>query len=161
MARETLSMRKVSEVLRLSLEQKLSVRQVARSCNLARSTVADYLARAHRANLSWPLPEGMDEARLEGLLFPSPEKGVQQRTPLEFLYIRNELRRKHVTLQLLWRSTAGTRPRDTAIASSANSTAIGLASKRSACGRNTVPARSCSWIMRATRSRSTTVIREP
>lgn len=102
MARETLSMRKVSEVLRLSLEQKLSVRQVARSCCLARSTVADYLARASRADLNWPLPEGMDEARLEGLLFPSPEKGVQQRTPLEFLNIRNELRRKHVTLQLLW-----------------------------------------------------------
>ena len=102
MARETLSMRKLSEVLRLSLEQKLSVRQVARSCCLARSTVSDYLARARVAGLVWPLPEGMDENRLEGLLFPSPEAVVPQRPPLEFRYIRNELRRKHVTLQLLW-----------------------------------------------------------
>ena len=102
MARETLSMRKLSEVLRLSLEQKLSVRQVARSCCLARSTVSDYLARARVAGLGWPLPEGLDETRLDGLLFPTPEAVVPQRTPLEFLYIRNELRRKHVTLQLLW-----------------------------------------------------------
>ena len=49
MARETLSMRKLSEVLRLSLERKLSVRQVARSCCLARSTVSDYLGRAQAA----------------------------------------------------------------------------------------------------------------
>ena len=38
MAREKLSMRKLSEVLRLKLEQKLSVRQIAQGCNLARST---------------------------------------------------------------------------------------------------------------------------
>ena len=38
MARETLSMRKLQEVLRLSQEQKLSVRAIARSCCVARST---------------------------------------------------------------------------------------------------------------------------
>jgi transposase len=102
MARETLSMRKLSEVLRLSLEQKLSVRQVARSCCLARSTVSDYLVRARLAGLGWPLPEGMDETRLVDLLFPDPETVVPQRQPPSFIYIRNELRRKHVTLQLLW-----------------------------------------------------------
>jgi hypothetical protein len=37
MAWETLSMRKSLEVLRLSPEQKLSVRKVARSCCLART----------------------------------------------------------------------------------------------------------------------------
>lgn len=102
MARERLSMRKLSEVLRLSLEQKLSARKVARSCCLARNTVSDYLARARVVGLSWPLPEGMDEARLEGLLFPAPEVVVPQRPPPDSIYIRNELRRKHVTLQLLW-----------------------------------------------------------
>jgi len=102
MARETLSMRKLSEVLRLSLEQKLSVRQVALSCRLARSTVSDYLARARLAGLDWPLPDGMEEARLEALLFPRPEAVAPQRPPPDLIYIRNELRRKHVTLQLLW-----------------------------------------------------------
>ena len=71
MSRETLSMRKLSEVLRLSLGQKLAVRRVARSCCVARSTVSDYLARAKAAGLAWPLPEGMDEDRLDALLFPN------------------------------------------------------------------------------------------
>ena len=65
MARETLSMRKLQEVLRLSQEQKLSVRAIARSCCVARSTVADYLGRARASGVSWPLPAGMDEDQLE------------------------------------------------------------------------------------------------
>ena len=60
MAREKLSMGKITEVLRLSQEQKLSIRAIARSCSLARSTVADYIWRARVAGLVWPLPEGMD-----------------------------------------------------------------------------------------------------
>jgi transposase len=102
MAWETLSMRKLSEVLRLSLEQKVSVRGIARSCCLARSTVADYLGRARAAGVGWPLAEGMDEARLNALLFPVREGVSSQRAALDMVYIRNELRRKHVTLQLLW-----------------------------------------------------------
>ena len=102
MARETLSMRKLSEVLRLSLEQKLSVRKVARSCRLARSTVSDYLARAQAAGLGWPLPEGMAEERLNALLFPVREGQGTQRVQPDLVYMRNEMRGQHVTLQLLW-----------------------------------------------------------
>jgi len=103
MAREGLSMRKLSEVLRLSLEQKLSVRQIARSCCLARSTVSDYLGRARVAGFGWPLPVGMDEERLEKLLFPVRDAGTEADRPaLNLVYVHNELKRKHVTLQLLW-----------------------------------------------------------
>ena len=101
MVRERISMRTIMEVLRLSLEQKLSVRNIAQSCNLARSTVADYLRRARAAGVEWPLPEGMEEVALEARLFPEQEKGVT-RPALEMAYIHNELKRKHVTLQLLW-----------------------------------------------------------
>jgi len=101
MAREMLSMRKLSEVLRLKLEQKVSVRKIAGSCCLARSTVADYLARAQAAGLDWPLPEGMDEEALERRLFPEPRAGVPRPT-LEMVYLRNEMRKPGVTLQLLW-----------------------------------------------------------
>lgn len=102
MAWETLSMRKLSEVLRLSLEQKQSVRRIARSCCLARSTVADYLGRARAAELGWPLPDGMDEERLNALLFPIREGVDATRSQPDMVYIRNELRSQHVTLQLLW-----------------------------------------------------------
>ena len=102
MPRETLSMRKISEVLRLSLEQKLSVRQIAKSCCLARSTVAEYLLRARAAGLVWPLPPEMTEAQLDARLFPVQAHPVERRLALEMAGIRNELRNKHVTLQLLW-----------------------------------------------------------
>ena len=110
MARETLSMRKLSEVLRLSLEQKLSVRQIARSCRLARSTVSDYLGRARAAGLGWPLAEGVDEERLEALLFPIRESLQSERSQLDMGYIRNEMRGKHVTLQMLWEEYRGHTP---------------------------------------------------
>jgi hypothetical protein len=54
MAAERLSMRTIKEVLRLKWEKKLSNKQIATSCNIARSTIRDYLERAQRACLSWP-----------------------------------------------------------------------------------------------------------
>ena len=40
MAGERLSMRKIKEVLRLKFENHLSVRQIAESCGIGKSTVA-------------------------------------------------------------------------------------------------------------------------
>jgi len=111
MARERLSMRKVSEVLRLSLEQRLSARSISISCCLARSTVADYLRRARVAGLGWPLPEDLDEEQLGALLFPGRgHKPERDRPSLDMVYIRNEMKRPHVTLQLLWEEYRGGTP---------------------------------------------------
>ncbi len=103
MANRRLSMRKIKEVLRLNYENGFSGRQIARSCDIARSTVEDYLRRARIKGLGWPLPDDLDDATLEQLLFPpitcvSPEK--RQMPSLE--YIHKELKKKGVTLQLLW-----------------------------------------------------------
>jgi predicted DNA-binding protein (UPF0251 family) len=51
MAGERLSMRQIKEVLRLKNELDLSVRNIQRATGIARSTVADYLERAKKANL--------------------------------------------------------------------------------------------------------------
>ena len=56
MAKERLSMRKIKEVLRLHFEHQQSTRQIAKSWDIARSTVKEYLERAEKAGLSWPLP---------------------------------------------------------------------------------------------------------
>ena len=55
-------MRKIKEVLRLKWEKGLSARQIAKSCDIARSTVKDYLDRAEQRGLIWPLPDDLDEA---------------------------------------------------------------------------------------------------
>jgi transposase len=103
MANRRLSMRKIKEVLRLHQEIGLSERQIAKSCDISRSTVKEYLHRAQRAGLSWPLPSDLDDARLENLLFPSAQPiPIENRgMPLmDSLY--QELKKKGVTLQLLW-----------------------------------------------------------
>jgi len=103
MARRRLSMRKIREILRLKLENDCSVRQISKSCDLGRSTVSDYLARAEEAGLIWPLPEDLDDTAIENLLFPpkpTPGTSKRQMPPMEYLY--QELKKKSVTLQLLW-----------------------------------------------------------
>src|SRR5438094_636284 len=102
MPRPRSAMRKIRDVLRLSLDQGLSRRQVGASVGLSCSTVNDYLGRARLAGLAWPLPEGMDDAELESLLF-TPAAPASAEHPLpDWPEVNRELRRKGVTLQLLW-----------------------------------------------------------
>jgi len=96
-------MRKVKEVLRLYLERNLSTREIAQSLGIGRSTVHDYLDRAQKAGFGWPLPLDLDEASLEHRLFPSKvpiPSEKRQMPPME--YLNQELKKKGVTLQLLW-----------------------------------------------------------
>ena len=58
-------MRKIREILRLKWECELSHRQIAESCQVARPTVTEYIARATAVGLSWPLPTELDETALD------------------------------------------------------------------------------------------------
>ncbi len=103
MAKERLSMRKIKEILRLKWACSLSNRQIGISCSISHSTVADYILRAKLDGLSWPLEPGMDDAALENLLFPVTQNAVaanRQMPDMEYLY--QEMKKKSVTLQLLW-----------------------------------------------------------
>ncbi len=103
MAKRRLSMRKIKEALRLKQDHNLSNRQIATSCSISHSTVKEYFLRAQQAGLSWPLPDELDDAAVENLLFPKIQRhaSAQGKMPsMEYLY--HELRRKGVTLQLLW-----------------------------------------------------------
>jgi transposase len=103
MAQERLTMRKIAEVLRLKWECGLSNRTIARSCSIAHSTVAEYLRHAHEAGLSWPLPAGMGEDTLYELLFPKASQPSSRVIPCpDWSFVHTELRKKGVTLRLLW-----------------------------------------------------------
>ncbi len=97
-------MRKIKTFLRLKFQLHLSNRQIARSCSLARSTVAEYVRRAQRAGLTWPLPEGWDDRTIQLRLFPPTGKSPPGPRPLpDFATVHEErCRHKHVTLMLLW-----------------------------------------------------------
>ena len=101
-----LSMRKIREVLRLKFGLGLKDREIARSCSIPRSTVANYVFRATQAGLhTWPLAPDLGDEALEELLFrPAITKAAAPKvaTP-DFAWMHEQLRRhKHVTLQLLW-----------------------------------------------------------
>ena len=69
MAKERLSMRKTREILRLKFDCCLTDRQIAKSCSVARSTVAKYSSKAEAAGLTWPLPENLSDTDIYNLLF--------------------------------------------------------------------------------------------
>lgn len=103
MAARRLSMRKIKEVLRLKWQNGCSNKKVATSCNIARSTVREYLKRAQEEGLSWPLDPELGDADIENLLFSATQNSVpgkRQMPDMEYLY--QELKKKSVTLQLLW-----------------------------------------------------------
>lgn len=97
-----LSMRKIRDVLRLSAEG-LSTRQIEASLAIGRTTLRGYLVRAREVGLSWPLPPDLHDTDLERMLYPrTAREASQQATQPDWSHIHRNLRRKGVTLMLLW-----------------------------------------------------------
>lgn len=95
-------MRKIREVLRLHWGLGLSMRQSARSLSVACSSVSDLVQRAKAAGLGWPLPDALDEAELERALYRGNQGRPRRRPEPDWAGLDIELRRKGVTLELLW-----------------------------------------------------------
>ena len=100
---ERLSMRKVREVLRLKYACGASVRTIARSVGIGRTTVAEYLRRTSVIGITWPVPAEIDDAELERRLFaPAGLNKAPARAMPDWQHVHAELRRRSVTLVLLW-----------------------------------------------------------
>jgi transposase len=99
-------MRKIKEVLRLKYDCGISEREISRSCQVSRSTVADYIRRAAAAKLSWTEASSLSQTQLEDRLFPTEHiPSTVKRPAPDCEYIYNELRtyRKfNLTLSQLW-----------------------------------------------------------
>ena len=102
MPRKGLSMRKIEEVLRLKYEAKLSHRAIAKSCSVSASTVSEYVAAAKASGLGWPLPEGLTSEELNARLFPKRQTKPDRVPQPDWTSVHKELRRKSVTLSLVW-----------------------------------------------------------
>ncbi len=103
MPRPRIAMRKIRELLRLTAEQGLSRRRAAEAAGVPYTTATDCLERTRAAGLSWPLPDGMDDVELEAQLYrrAEPPPACQRPEP-DWEAIHRDLRRKGVTLQMLW-----------------------------------------------------------
>ena len=97
-----LPMRKIREALRLRASG-LTTREVGDSIGVGRTSVNEYVSRATRAGLSWPLPDDLTDAALEALLLPAPPPDAATSYPKpDWAHVHRELRRPGVTLSLLW-----------------------------------------------------------
>ena len=96
-------MRRVREVLRL-WTAGVGLNEIARRVGVAPSTVRLTLKRLASAGLSWPLPAEMTDSALEAALFAAvgTKQGYRRRTEPDWSEIHRELKRKHVTLAMLW-----------------------------------------------------------
>lgn len=95
-------MRKIREALRLRAEG-FSGRRVAQSLSLGRASVSEYFRRADVAGLSWPLPDDLSDTDLEHWLYPhKPGASARDIPRPNWAFEHSELRRKGVTLVLLW-----------------------------------------------------------
>jgi transposase len=103
MPAERIGMRDAREIIRLK-SSSVSTHEIARRLGLARSTVRETLKRADGAGLSWPLPEGMNDEALEAALYASrrSRRGHRRIEEPDWACVHRELKRKHVTLLILW-----------------------------------------------------------
>lgn len=110
MPAKRISMRKIRDVLRLRFQSGLSYRQIAHTVGLGHTTVRDYLERTQAAGLAWPLAPQLSDVQVEQLLFPKPVPSRVPRPEPDWPAVHQELRRKGMTLMLLWQEYKAQHP---------------------------------------------------
>lgn len=103
MPAESISMRKLKEILRLKYEAKLSNRKIGTSLSISPGTVSTYINRAKLMGIAaWPLPAQWDDVKLNKHFLQTK---VKPRTAIplpNWSVFHPQLKRKGVTKQLLW-----------------------------------------------------------
>ncbi|MHB1661990.1 MAG: IS21 family transposase [bacterium] len=94
-----LAMRTVKEIIRL-YDLKLSVRQTASSCNVSISTVSFYINRFKSSGIDYAAFTSLTDEEIKALFLPKEPKPLRPLPDMD--YIHSELKRKGVTLYLLW-----------------------------------------------------------
>jgi len=112
MPTERIAMRRVRELLKLRLDAGLSVSEASRRTGRARSTLREMLQRFEASGLPWPLPMSLADRELETQLYGDSNlaAGVRRRPEPDWATLNRELKRKHVTLQILWDEYIETHP---------------------------------------------------
>ena len=104
MPAERVAMRQVREILRLRFSSGIPGREIARRLGMAASTVRETLKRFEAAGLRWPLADAVSEEVLAQRLYgrAGSKQGHRRQAEPDWAGIHRELKRKHVTLSILW-----------------------------------------------------------
>lgn len=101
MPRKRTHMKRIKDVLRLKMDVGLSHRDIAKCTQLGPSTVSEILSRFKLSDLSWPLPEELDDKTLEAKLYQGKVTNKSKRLP-DFINMHQELKLTGMTKLLLW-----------------------------------------------------------
>lgn len=102
-------MRKIKDVLRLKLEAHLSHERIAAALNISKGVVTKYIALASATGLDWSQVQSLDEATLHSRLMGTPQR-ASSFVPPDYACLHRELRRKGMTLMLLWQEHVSQHP---------------------------------------------------
>ena len=93
------------EILRLTFEGRLPSREVARRVGTGSTSVRMMLQRFRASKMAWPVPADMSDAALEHALYglAASRSGQRQCPEPDWAAVSRELKRKHVTLQVVYR----------------------------------------------------------
>jgi transposase len=94
-----LTMRTVKEIIRL-FNSGLSNRKIALSCNISPTTVSFYVNRLKSSGMDYAAFTSLTDEEIKALFLPEVPKPLRPLPDME--YIHSELKRKGVTLYLLW-----------------------------------------------------------
>ncbi len=101
--RKELSVRKIKEVLRLHMNCGMGPREISRSLSISPATASNYINAAKEADLSYSLIAGMGEEELKRIIKGEKTGDKRSSRPQpNWKEIHGELKKKGVTLQLLW-----------------------------------------------------------
>jgi transposase len=95
-----LDMLKAREILRLKHQAGLSLREIGKACSCGKSTVSEILSRAEKAGINWPI-DHFNDKQLMSVLYPPTNSRTSPPEP-DMEYIFSEMKKKSVTLMLLW-----------------------------------------------------------
>src|ERR1700744_4965796 len=115
MPTERLAMRHVRDVIRMKAAGMPS-REIARRVGAAPSTVRLTIRRFEASGLTWPLPDDVTDTVLEARLFasagagPGTRRGHRRQAEPDWAAVHRELKRKHVTLSILWEEYIAAEP---------------------------------------------------
>ncbi len=96
-----ITMRKIKDILRLKHEARLSHERIAAALDLSKGVVTKYVGLAAAAGLDWPSIAPLDEGALLRRLAGQPTRPSDFVLP-DYGRLHQELRRKGMTLMLLW-----------------------------------------------------------
>jgi len=104
-----ITMHHIRDILRLKLELHHSHQHIADALGISKGVVAKYVKLASTTGLQWPQIQAMDETALHTRLTGAPQRASSFLAP-DYAHLHQELRRKGMTLMLLWQEHSEQHP---------------------------------------------------